>query len=263
MPIEEARGNASGGKWAETPPAEPKQTSLHVSDDISMQEIVDYIDWTPFFITWEMKGMFPGILDDPQKGETARELYGAATRMLDRIVSEKWFTPRGVLGLWPANSEGDDWDTMLIQSLADRMAEALAEAMHARVRRELWGCETEELVNEDLIAERYRGIRLAPGYPACPDHSEKRILFDLLQAEERTGLHLTESCAMWPAAAVSGFYLAHPEAAYFGVGRIGCDQVEDYAARKGIPLDEAEMWLAPNLAYTPGQPGPGDLRKSA
>jgi 5-methyltetrahydrofolate--homocysteine methyltransferase len=160
-------------------------------------------------------------------------------------------------------AEGNDYDSILVQSLADRLAEAMAEAMHERVRREIWGyAPDEQLANEQRIAEEYRGIRPAPGYPACPDHTEKRTLFDLLDAPRTAGLTLTESCAMWPAAAVSGLYFAHPDAAYFGVGRIGRDQVEDYAARKGMPLAEAESWLAPNLAYTPGAE-PEPLKKSA
>jgi 5-methyltetrahydrofolate--homocysteine methyltransferase len=160
-------------------------------------------------------------------------------------------------------AEGNDYDAIMVQALADRIAEAMAEAMHARVRREIWGYAPDEaLSNEALIREQYRGIRPAPGYPACPDHTEKRTLFDLLEAERTTGLSLTESCAMWPAASVSGLYFAHPDAAYFGVGRIGRDQVEEYAARKGMSVGEAEAWLAPNLAYTPGAE-PAPLKKSA
>ena len=245
--------------------------------------------------------------------------------MLDRIETEGWFTPRGVVGLWPANSEGDDilvwtdeerkeiaarmpqlrqqgkksgkkphmcladfvapkgtpdwvggfavttgpevhdiadrykadgqdYDSIMVQSLGDRIAEAFAEALHARVRRSLWGYASDErLENDDLIAEKYRGIRPAPGYPACPDHTEKPKIFDLLQATEHTGLKLTESCAMWPAAAVSGMYFAHPEAQYFGIGRLGPDQVTDYARRKDMDLAEMEKWLAPSLGYTPGR----------
>jgi 5-methyltetrahydrofolate--homocysteine methyltransferase len=154
-------------------------------------------------------------------------------------------------------AEGNDYDAILVQALADRLAEAMAEWMHMRVRRELWGYAPDEaLSNEALIAEEYRGIRPAPGYPACPDHTEKRTLFDLLGAEANTGLSLTESFAMWPAAAVSGLYVAHPDAAYFGVGRIGRDQVEDYAARKGMEIAEIETWLAPSLAYEPGKAAP-------
>ncbi len=331
IPIAEARANAFDGRWGEYTPPKPNVSGLKVFDDVKVDDLVPYIDWTPFFYTWEMKGKFPDILDDPAKGETARELYDAAQVMLRRIADEQWFRPRAVIGLWPANSRGDDitvwtgedrrkplarfsmlrqqgsksrgrpnyclsdfvapegtpdwlggfavtsgpevhqiaerlknegndYDSILAQSLADRLAEAFAEYMHARVRREFWGYAPEEaLDNAALIAEAYRGIRPAAGYPACPDHTEKRVLFDLLQAEKHTGLRLTESCAMWPAAAVSGLYFAHPDSAYFGVGRIGADQVADYAARKGMELDDVETWLAPNLAYSP-QPG---LRRTA
>mgnify|MGYP006274363215 FL=1 len=329
--LAEARANAfrSGAHV----PEEPRRTGLITLDDLKVEEFRDYIDWSPFFWTWEMRQTFPKILDDPEKGETARELYGQAQAMLDRIETEGWFTPQAALAIWPANRDGDDivvwadedrrrerarfhmlrqqtakragranfclsdfvsdsgpdwiggfavnagpevhaisdrfkaegndYDSILVQSLADRLAEAMAEAMHERVRREIWGyAPDEQLANEQRIAEEYRGIRPAPGYPACPEHTEKRTLFDLLDAPRTAGLTLTESCAMWPAAAVSGLYFAHPDAAYFGVGRIGRDQVEDYAARKGMPLAEAESWLAPNLAYTPGAE-PEPLKKSA
>ena len=324
-PIVQARANAFDGGWdAYTPPA-PQSPGLSVIDDMPLATLRDYIDWTPFFATWELKGRFPDILDHPDKGPAARELYEGACRMLDRIVTEGWFTPRGVVGLWPANAEGDDilvwrdedrrevakrlpqlrqqgqksgdkphmcladfvapvgtpdwiggfavsaggevhdiaerfkaegndYDAIMVQALGDRMAEAFAEALHARVRRSLWGYASgEALENDDLIAEKYRGIRPAPGYPACPDHTEKPKLFELLQATEHTGLRLTESCAMWPASAVSGFYFAHPEARYFGIGRLGPDQVEDYARRKGMDLAEMEKWLAPSLGYTPAR----------
>ncbi|MFP4304605.1 MAG: methionine synthase [Rhodosalinus sp.] len=330
VPLAAARANAfDPGNHT---PERPARTGLIDVTPPTIEELRSYIDWSPFFWTWEMRQTFPKILDDPHRGETARELYGHAQDMLDRIAAEGWFTPKAALAIWPANRDGDDvivwtdehrrrerarfpmlrqqtekrrdrpnmcladfvmprgtpdwiggfavnageevhaiadrykaegndYDAILAQALADRLAEALAEAMHARVRREIWGYAPDEaLSNEELIREGYRGIRPAPGYPACPDHSEKRTLFDLLDAERRAGLTLTESCAMWPAAAVSGFYFAHPEAAYFGVGRIGRDQAEDYAARKGMELAEVESWLAPNLAYTPGA---GALRKSA
>ncbi|MEL7173299.1 MAG: vitamin B12 dependent-methionine synthase activation domain-containing protein, partial [Pseudomonadota bacterium] len=286
-------------------------------------ELIPFIDWSPFFWTWEIKGMYPAVLEDAKAGETARELHANATAMLDRIVAERWFCPRAVAALWPANrvgdditvwadetrttpaatfhmlrqqgaksgdrasfcladfvapagipdwiggfavtagpevhaiadrlkAEGNDYDAIMAQALADRLAEAMAEWLHARVRRALWGYASDEtLDNEALIREAYRGIRPAPGYPACADHTEKRTLFRLLDAEGTTGLTLTESCAMWPAAAVSGLYFAHPGSAYFGVGRIGRDQVTDYAARKGQSVAETERWLAPNLAYSP------------
>ncbi|WP_101067287.1 methionine synthase [Roseovarius salinarum] len=326
VPIEQARANAFDAGWDDYTPPAPQTPGLTEIDDMPVSVLREYIDWTPFFATWEMKGRFPQILDDPDKGETARELYDQAQAMLDRIEKENWFEPRGVVGLWPANREGDDvivwtgedrktevtrfpqlrqqgkksggkphmsladfvapkgtpdwiggfavtagpqvhdraeaykaegndYDSILVQALGDRIAEAFAEALHARVRRSLWGYAPDEaLDNAALVAEKYRGIRPAAGYPACPDHTEKRRLFELLQAPAHTGLTLTESCAMWPAAAVSGLYFAHPEARYFGIGRIGADQVADYAERKGMEIAEVEAWLAPSLGYKP-QPG--------
>ncbi|MEM1431649.1 MAG: methionine synthase [Pseudomonadota bacterium] len=320
IPIADARANAFPvGDYV---PETPRETGLVDLPALALEDLVPFIDWSPFFWTWEMRQTFPRILQDPERGPAARELYDNAQDMLARIVAERWFTPKAALAIWPANRAGDDivvwadeeraterarfhmlrqqtdkrggranhclsdlvlptgqdwiggfavnagaevhaiaerykadgndYDAIMVQALADRLAEAMAEAMHARVRREIWGYESGPAPSADaLIAEEYRGIRPAPGYPACPDHSEKRTLFALLEAERRAGLVLTESCAMWPAAAVSGFYFAHPEAAYFGVGRIGADQVADYAGRKGIALAEAERWLSPNLAYTP------------
>ncbi|GGF85449.1 methionine synthase (B12-dependent) [Mameliella alba] len=322
-PLMQARANAFDGGWDSYTPPAPQTPGLTVIDDTEVATLRGFIDWTPFFATWEMRGNFPAILDDPDRGETARELYDNAQKMLDRIESEGWFNPRGVVGLWPANSRGDDilvwtdetrgklrarmpqlrqqrnktrdtaqmcladfvapegtadwvggfavttgpevheiadqlkaegndYDSIMVQALGDRLAEAFAEALHARVRRSLWGyAPGEELDNTGLIREQYRGIRPAPGYPACPDHTEKRTLFDLLDAPAHTGLELTDSCAMWPASAVSGLYFSHPEARYFGIGRIGPDQVSDYAARKGMEIAEAEAWLAPSLAYRP------------
>jgi 5-methyltetrahydrofolate--homocysteine methyltransferase len=277
----------------------------------------------PFFNAWEFSGRFPAILDDPARGEVARALYDDARKMLDDIIREQWLEARGVVGLFPAASTGDDiriytgedraatlltahhlreqkrkasgqpnlcladfvapqdagradwlgafavttghgidervarfeaahddYRAILLKALADRLAEAFAECLHERVRRELWGYAPDEhLGNEALIAEDYRGIRPAPGYPACPDHTEKGALFRLLDAESRTGIRLTEHYAMSPAAAVSGWYFAHPGARYFQVGRIGRDQVEDYAARKGWTVAEAERWLGPILGY--------------
>ncbi|OWV40642.1 methionine synthase [Mameliella alba] len=322
-PLPQARANAFDGGWDSYTPPAPQTPGLTVIDDTEVATLRGFIDWTPFFATWEMRGNFPAILDDPDRGETARELYDNAQKMLDRIESEGWFNPRGVVGLWPANSRGDDilvwtdetrsklrarmpqlrqqrnktrdtaqmcladfvapegtadwvggfavttgpevhdiadrlkaegndYDSIMVQALGDRLAEAFAEALHARVRRSLWGyAPGEELDNTGLIREQYRGIRPAPGYPACPDHTEKRTLFDLLDAPAHTGLELTDSCAMWPASAVSGLYFSHPEARYFGIGRIGPDQVSDYAARKGMEIAEVESWLAPSLAYRP------------
>jgi 5-methyltetrahydrofolate--homocysteine methyltransferase len=290
-------------------------------------ELAPYIDWTPFFATWEMKGTYPLILDDAKLGPAATSLYNDAQAMLAQMVAENWLTANGVIGFWPANSEGDDivlyedeartkerarlytlrqqiarstdskrahtaladfiaprstgiadwiggfavtagigeeaiaerfqranddYSKILSQALADRLAEAFAERMHERVRREFWAyARDEELTPEDLIRERYQGIRPAPGYPAQPDHTEKRTLFDLLDAEKQTGIKLTESYAMWPGSSVSGLYFAHPESHYFGVGRIERDQAEDYARRKGWSLAEAERWLAPILNYEP------------
>ncbi|MGH3110857.1 MAG: vitamin B12 dependent-methionine synthase activation domain-containing protein, partial [Gaiellaceae bacterium] len=272
----------------------------------------DYIDWTFFFHAWELKGRFPAILDDPKRGEAARELYAAAGTLLDEIVESGALTARGVYGFWPANAEGDDvvieggtrfpmlrqqadhgdsrpnrsladfvapaetglpdhvgafsvaihggedladrfaadlddYRAIMVRALADRLAEAFAEWLHEQARKE-WYAPEERLQGEDLIGERYRGIRPAYGYPACPDHSEKETLVQLLDAE-RTGIGLTESFAMTPPPSVSGLYFGHPQARYFSVGRIGRDQVEDYARRKGIERPEAERWLRPNLAY--------------
>ncbi len=290
--------------------------------EVPLDTIVPYIDWTFFFTAWELKGRFPAILNHPQYGSSARELYDHGRRLLDRIVTERLLTIRGVYGFWPAHSidddivvyepgpteaghsmrfnmlrqqerqpDGnpnlsladfiapresglqdylgafaitagigadeltaafernlDDYHAIMVKALADRLAEASAEWLHARARADCGYGEGEPLSNEDLIAERYRGIRPAFGYPACPDHSEKHKLFELLHAQ-RAGLSLTESCAMAPAASVSGLYFAHPQARYFTVGRIGRDQVESYAARKGVGIEEAERWLRPNLGY--------------
>jgi 5-methyltetrahydrofolate--homocysteine methyltransferase len=291
-----------------------------------LAELRRYIDWTPFFQTWELQGKHPDIMDDPVVGEQARTLLTDAEAMLDRIESEGLLTARAVVGLFPANARGDDvivyadeertrvratvhgirqqfakadrpshclsdfvapvgsgradwigafavtagvgadavvarlqaehddYNAILVKALADRLAEAAAEMMHTRVRRELWGYAADEsLSNDDLIAESYAGIRPAPGYPACPDHTEKATIFELLDAERRIGMSLTESYAMTPAASVSGWYFAHPEARYFGTGRVGRDQACDYAARKGWSLTEAEAWLAPVLGYDPAR----------
>ena len=313
--------------WTPETIARPQFTGLRPLDDVKLEELVPYIDWTFFFTAWELKGRFPAILDHPRYGAAARELYDHARALLDRIVADRLLTPRGAYGFWPANTDGedivlyepgtwnsesgtellrfnmlrqqeqmpegacnlsladfvaprssglsdfvgafaltaghgaselvaafehdhDDYHAIMVKALADRLAEAFAEYLHARVRRE-WGYGADEdLTSDELIAERYRGIRPAFGYPACPDHSEKRKLFDLLQAE-RAGISLTESFAMAPAASVSGIYLAHPAARYFTVGRIGRDQVEDYARRKRASLADVERWLTPNLSYEP------------
>ncbi|MFC5847467.1 methionine synthase [Deinococcus petrolearius] len=328
---------------APTPPA-PRQPGRQVIEQ-PIAGLLDYIDWTPFFIAWEMKGIYPNILTDPLRGEEARSLFADAQALLRRVVDEGLMQARGVIGLWPAHREGDDivleplahaetldhrtheaaagrerlpdrprlhtlrqqreqgtpnvaladyvaegadhigafavaihgaeelarrfeaahddYNSILVKAVADRLAEAFAEKLHRDVRREHWGYAPDELLdNADLIRERYDGIRPAPGYPAQPDHTEKRTLFALLNAGE-VGLSLTDSCAMLPAAAVSGLYFAHPEARYFAVGRIGRDQVEDYAARKGWTLEEAERWLGPLLAYDPAAaPAPAEVAAS-
>ena len=328
MSIEDARANKQKSDWAAYQPTKPSFLGTKVIDSIDLGDLVPYIDWTPFFSTWEMKGRYPAILTDDRYGEAATSLFNDAQAMLKKIVEEKWLTARGVIGLWPANGieddivvyeddaretelarfygirqqmagrssranvafgdfvapletgisdyiggfavstgfgeeeharafdeQGDDYSKILLQALADRLAEAFAEAMHQQVRKEYWGyASDEQLSTEDLIAETYQGIRPAPGYPAQPDHTEKRTLFRLLDAEAKTGIKLTESCAMVPGSAVSGLYFAHPDSHYFGVGKIEKDQVEDYAARKGWKTQEAERWLAPILNYMPAAP---------
>jgi len=324
--VEEARANRFYTKWSDYVPPKPTFNGTKIIDDWGVEDLVDYIDWTPFFSAWELKGKFPAILDHARYGEAARELFNDAQAMLEKIISENWLTPKAVVGFWPANSQGDDielydndaggaliatlhtlrqqmrrdgkkpnlaladfiapkeagcadfiggfavsagsdqnkiaqrferanddFNAILFKALADRLAEALAEALHKRVRREFWGYAPDEaLDNLDLIAERYRGIRPAPGYPAQPDHTEKQTLFELLNVEEAIRVELTESYAMWPGAAVCGLYFSHPECRYFGLGKIERDQVADYAERKGIGVVEVEKWLRPNLGYDPG-----------
>lgn len=316
--LEDARGQTSAGEGAPAPA--PRQPGLTKIDDVKTADLVPYIDWTPFFMSWDMKGVYPQILDDPRRGEAARTLFKDGQAMLERIVEEDWLSPRGVVGLWPANRSGDDikiWqDTdrkteratffglrqqtaktnnrphlclsdfvaesgedwiggfcvtagetaersaafqkaqddysgIMLAALADRLAEAFAEYLHERVRKQIWGYAADEsLSNEDLIKETYRGIRPAPGYPSQPDHTEKLALFDLLDAPKTCGVELTETLAMTPASSVSGLYFAHPESEYFVVGRIGADQVADYAKRKGWTVEQAEKALAPILGYT-------------
>ena len=309
---------------AASPPPRPSFLGVRAFDGWDLRDLADHIDWTPFFASWELIGRFPHILEDEIVGEAARDLYRDARAMLDRIVEERWFTARGVVGFWPANARGDDivvwadeartselarlhglrqqmdkangkpnlclsdfvaedgedwiggfavtaghgelekaaafraagddYSAILSTALADRLAEAFAERLHKAVRTELWGYAPDESTSvEDLIAERYQGIRPAPGYPAQPDHTEKATLFRLLEAETRAGMGLTDSFAMNPPASVSGLYFAHPESHYFGVGRIDRDQVEDYARRKGWDLATAERWLSPILNYEPGR----------
>jgi 5-methyltetrahydrofolate--homocysteine methyltransferase len=327
LPIADARKNKLKLDFANGQTKKPTFLGTKAFTQYDLAELVPLIDWTPFFQSWELTGRYPQIFDDPKQGEAARTLYKDATALLDRIVKEKWFEARAVVGFWPANAQGDDvvlykddtrkeklatlytlrqqmpkrdgrpnialsdfvapvetkvpdyvggfvvtagigederaeefkkkhddYSAILVKALADRLAEAFAERMHQRVRKEFWAYDSEEsLTNDDLIAEKYRGIRPAPGYPAQPDHTEKATLFELLDATEATSVELTESFAMWPGAAVSGLYFAHPESAYFGVGRIDRDQVENYAERKGWTVEEAERWLAPLLSYDPAR----------
>ena len=323
LPFAKASENRLPIEWRAEDCPRPTFLGRRVEEEIPLEEIAKYIDWTFFFSAWELRGKFPKILDDPKHGEAARELYENGLELLKRITDEKLLTARAVYGFWPASGEGedvvlytdesreteltrfpmlrqqgqfaegqpnrsladfvaprasgvddwvaafavtagigadelagrfeqdhDDYNAILVKALADRLAEAYAELLHARVRRE-WGYEGEgDWSNDDLIAEKYRGIRPAFGYPACPDHLPKRTLFDLLDARSE-GIDLTESCAMTPAASVSGLCFAHPESRYFAVGRIGSDQVEDYAKRSRMPVAEIERWLAPNLGYEP------------
>lgn len=321
--IEEARKNRFQTDWMDYVPPKPTFFGTKVFNNFSFEELEPYIDWTPFFHTWELRGRYPRILTDKVVGVEATKLFDDAKKMLRNLVDNKLLTANGVIGFWPANNIGDDielytddsrtevltrihtlrqqsekvpgephyalsdfvapkdsgradywggfavtsgigcdelvkeyeknhddYNAIMVKALADRFAEAFAEKMHEMVRKEFWGySREEEFTNEELIKEKYDGIRPAPGYPACPDHTEKRTLFDLLNAEENAGIHLTESFAMYPTAAVSGFYFSHPHSRYFGLGKIAKDQVEDYAIRKGADLETAEKWLSPNLSY--------------
>jgi 5-methyltetrahydrofolate--homocysteine methyltransferase len=324
LSLKDARKNALMLDWANYQPPRPNFLGTRVLEDYPVAELVDYIDWSPFFSTWELSGKFPAILDDEKFGEAARSLYEDARAMLQKIVDEKWFRAAGIVGFWPANAVGDDiavyadetrqepahmlrtlrqqlarregranvaladfvapatsgladhvgafvvtagigedviadrfkhanddYSSIMVKALADRLAEAFAERLHQRVRKEFWGYAADETFStRQLVEEKYRGIRPAPGYPAQPDHTEKATLFKLIDGA-RIGVTLTESFAMWPGASVSGLYFSHPEAHYFGVGKIERDQVEDYAARKGWSVQEAERWLAPVLNYDP------------
>ena len=326
LPLADARANALKLNWSGSyrPPV-PQRIGTFTLNNLPIRELIEIIDWTPFFSTWDLTGKYPSILNDANVGEAARSLFADAQAMLKQIASERWFQASAVFGLWPANSEGDDilvfadeprvkpiatlhtlrqqlarregranvaladfiaprasgladyigtfavtagigeqavadrfkhanddYSAILAKALADRLAEAATEWLHKRVRREFWGYAADEtLSNSELIAEKYRGIRPAPGYPAQPDHTEKGTLFTLLDGEKNIGVKLTESFAMWPGASVSGLYFSHPESYYFGVGKIERDQVEDYARRKGMTLNEMERWLAPVLNYDP------------
>jgi 5-methyltetrahydrofolate--homocysteine methyltransferase len=322
LSLVQARANRARPDFSKAAPA-PKFFGTRVFDDYDLTELANYIDWAPFFQTWELAGPYPAILTDDKVGKAATDLFNDAQKMLAKIVDEKWLTARAVIGFWPANSldddiqvfgdkarefpietlhtlrqqmtreQGrpnlaladfiapkgtedyiggfvvtagigeekhlqafrdakDDYSAILLSALSDRLAEAFAERMHEKVRKEYWGYAAEEhFSNDELIKEAYTGIRPAPGYPAQPEHSEKATLFKLLDATDKIGVKLTESYAMWPGSSVSGFYYAHPESRYFGVGKIERDQVDDYARRKGWTLAEAERWLAPLLNYNP------------
>jgi 5-methyltetrahydrofolate--homocysteine methyltransferase len=321
--LAQARANRMNIDWSGYTPPKPSFLGTRSFKAYDLADLARYIDWSPFFQAWELKGAYPRILEDDKYGEAARNLFDDAQALLKQLIAEEWLVANGVVGFWPANSVGDDieiysdesrkkkiatlhtlrqqmlrdesksnlalsdfiapketgladyiggfavttgigeedvarrferanddYSKIMVKALADRLAEAFAEAMHEKVRSELWAyAPTEKLSNQELIAETYSGIRPAPGYPAQPDHTEKGTLFELLDAEKAAGVKLTESYAMWPAAAVSGLYFSHPESRYFGLGKIGRDQVEDYAKRKGWTVVEAERWLAPVLNY--------------
>ncbi|WP_353199452.1 methionine synthase [Sandarakinorhabdus sp.] len=317
VPLEQARANGFATDFDAHPPVKPNFTGVTTIDDVTVEMLIPYIDWTPFFRAWELHGNYPAILTDAVVGESATSLFADAQAMLAKIAGEKWLRPKGVVAIWPARRDGDDvllfgderrgdvlarlpflrqqiakrdgranmcladfihpeadwlgcfavqagegidvqlarfqsghddYNDILLKALADRLAEAFAEYLHERVRRELWGHELgNRMSSEDLIRERYAGIRPAPGYPACPEHSLKHHLFDLMDVEARAGITLTDSFAMLPTAAVSGFYFAHPQSAYFGVARIGPDQLADYAQRLGVSQERAEQLLRPNL----------------
>ncbi len=325
--ISEARENKLDVDWQNTEITKPSFLGTKTFEDYPLDELRPYIDWTPFFQSWQLKGKYPDIFEDEKVGEEAKRLFDDANKMLDQIIEEKWLQAKGVIRFFPANAVGDDielytdddrkevletlhtlrqqnkkakgrpnyalsdfiapketgvkdyiggfavtsglgiepyveqfekdndmYNSILLKALADRLAETFAERLHQRVRKEFWGyVPNETLTPEELISEKYQGIRPAPGYPACPDHTEKGLLFDLLDAPNNANIELTESYAMYPASAVSGLYFSHPESRYFALGSIGRDQVEDYAQRKGIDLETMEKWLAPNLNYDPEQ----------
>ena len=324
LDVATARANKAKIDWNTYTPPAPGRLGIHTFKNYPIEEIARYIDWTPFFITWELHGKFPAILKDEKVGAEASKLYEDAQAMLKRLIADRSLKANGVVGLFGANSvhddievylddtrrairmtlhslrqqdekppgrpnraladfvapkesglkdyigafavtihgadelakqyeaKHDDYNSILVKALADRLAEAFAERLHERVRKEYWGYATNETLDNDaLVREEYKGIRPAPGYPACPDHTEKELLFKLIDASKNAGVTLTESFAMWPASAVSGFYFSHPESQYFAVGKLGKDQIEDYARRKGMDLATIEKWLSPNLAYEP------------
>jgi 5-methyltetrahydrofolate--homocysteine methyltransferase len=317
--IEDARKNKLKLDWDNFTPVKPNFIGTKTVE-VELSELVDFIDWTPFFNSWELYGKYPAILTDEIVGEQATNLFADAQEMLQQIVSEKWLTAKGILGIFPANTindddielttdnrqpitfltlrqqsqktagasnialadfiapkdsgkqdyigcfcvttgfgvdekaaefekQLDDYNSILVKALGDRFAEAFAEYLHLKVRKEIWGYASDEnLSNQDLISEEYNGIRPAPGYPACPDHLEKPTIWKLLNVEQEIGVKLTESMAMWPASSVSGYYFANPQSKYFGLGKIKEDQVIDYAKRRGISTEMASKWLAPNIA---------------
>lgn len=316
--FEEAKANPTYIDWDSYKPVVPAHLGVTVLEELDLNVLRQYIDWTPFFSTWMLAGKYPKILQDNVIGAEATRLFEEANQMLNQVISEKWLQAKAVVGLFPVTRIGedvhiqgaknpysfhflrqqgkkgkgvpnrslvdflhpdqqdfmggfavtagwgiekklaefqethDDYKDIMLKALADRLAEAGAEYLHSLVRKSLWGYASEEaLDNEDLIREAYKGIRPAPGYPACPEHSEKKTLFELLEVEKHTGITLTDSFAMYPTSSVSGFYFGHPESKYFGLGKIGEDQVEDYAKRKGVSKQQAERWLSPNLAYSP------------
>ena len=323
--IKVARDNRLRIDFSVDPPVKPLNPGRHTYNNYPVEKLIDFIDWTPFFKTWDLSGKYPSILKDKIIGKAATQLHQDAIHMLKNIVDENWFKPKAVIQIWPANridnddieiydndtqskkpiarlhmlrqqmkrngqrknlsladfiapsenditdwlggfivtigegpdkrskifeEEQDDYSAIMVKALGDRLAEAFAELMHLKVRTEIWGYQADEdFTNESLIAEKYVGIRPAPGYPACPDHTEKDTLFNILDAKETTGTKLTENYAMFPASTVSGLYFAHPKSKYFGVGKIGKDQIKDYAKRKKQSLKETEKWLSPNLGY--------------
>jgi 5-methyltetrahydrofolate--homocysteine methyltransferase len=317
----------SSNSSASTPPYQPvvpKELGISILRYTSLETLQNYIDWTPFFLSWELRGRYPAILEDTTVGKEATKLFEDAQAMLKRIIDERLLTAHGIFGLFPANTvnhddielytdesrtetfatfhtlrqqsektrkspnlaladfvapkesgipdymgcfivtagigceelakeyedDHDDYSSIMVKALADRLAEAFAEYLHEQVRKDFWGyAEQEDFSNEELVREKYIGIRPAPGYPACPDHTEKTTIFDILQGPDTVGVSLTESMAMLPAASVSGWYFAHPNSKYFAVNKIGKDQIEDYAKRKDMSVEDAERWLAPNLGY--------------
>jgi len=318
LTLSQARKNKLNLDWSSYTPPIPKVAGMHTFSDIKIDDLRRFIDWTPFFSSWQLKGKYPAIFEDKVVGVEAKKLYDDANEMLDLIIKETWLKSKAVFGLFRAHSkqddiivdfsggelelknlrqqvkkaeglpsmclsdfiapkesgledyvgafavtagigiekhvqkfekEHDDYSAILLKAIADRLAEATAEYLHYKVRTEYWAYSTEEFDNEMFVKEKYQGIRPAPGYPACPEHTEKETLWKLLSVEEQIGIKLTESMAMYPAASVSGWYFSHPQSKYFGLGQIAKDQVEDYASRKGMNTSTAEKWLAPSLNY--------------